>query len=168
MKKLTDGRRMAIPHFKTGLKPKLVFMFIESNPKPVPEIQQTAREAVLHFGFETWRQWRKRRTCFDFMLMIHKWNGYVNNIRKANIFIQMPVVIKLSVCRGLFFQDMSIQMTLSMAVSIYTTIVQLILLGYLHDRHAANFTRRVVVRSFNMLQLTVNYSFMLWYIKNKE
>jgi len=59
-------------------------------------------------------------------------------------------------------------MTLSMAVSIFTTIVQLILLGYLHDRHAANFTRRVVVRSFNMLQLTVNYSFMLWYIKNKE
>jgi len=37
------------------------------------------------------------------MLMIHKWNGYVNNIRKVNIFIQMPVVIKLiSVYRGLF------------------------------------------------------------------
>ena len=31
--------------------------------------------------------------------MIHKWNGYVNNIRKVNIFIQMPVVIKLLVYR---------------------------------------------------------------------
>ena len=65
------------------MKPKLVFMFIESKPKPVPEIWQTAREAILHFGFETWQQRRKRRTCFNFMLMIHKWNGYVNNIRKV-------------------------------------------------------------------------------------
>ena len=64
-------------------------------------------------------------------------------------------------------------------VSIYTTVVQLILLGYSHDRRAANspwvfarpsrfsFAELSFVPS-TCYNLLFNYSFMLWYIKNKE
>ena len=73
---------------------------------------------------------------------------YQNVIVKTNIAI-------ITIIQIITFFLMLGRFRLLWAVSIYTTVVQLILLGYSHDCHAANspwlFTCRIVIRSFNML-----------------